>query len=112
MVLCGRWFSKNRGKSVAFTSLGFAFGEAFLPIIFVSIIGIYGWRSTWGIAFIILILISGTKIDPVSQKTSSRFASNLFLETLKDEFFNWIFSLNVKFGKSMIFVSGCIIAIL
>ena len=33
MVLCGRWFSKNRGKSVAFTSLGFAFGEAFLPII-------------------------------------------------------------------------------
>ena len=58
MVLCGRWFSKNRGKSVAFTSLGFAFGEAFLPIIFVSIIGIYGWRSTWGIAFIILILIS------------------------------------------------------
>ena len=58
MVLCGRWFSKNRGKSVAFTSLGFAFGEAFLPIIFVSIISIYGWRSTWGIAFIILILIS------------------------------------------------------
>ena len=58
MVLCGRWFSKNRGKSVAFTSLGFAFGEAFLPIIFVSIIGIYGWRSTWGIAFIMLILIS------------------------------------------------------
>jgi len=58
MVLCGRWFSKNRGKSVAFTSLGFSFGEAFLPIIFVSIIGIYGWRSTWGIAFIMLILIS------------------------------------------------------
>ena len=58
MVLCGKWFSKNRGKSVAFTSLGFAFGEAFLPIMFVTLIGIYGWRSSWGLACLILIFIS------------------------------------------------------
>ena len=58
MVLCGKWFSKNRGKTVAFTSLGFTFGEALLPIIFVTLIGVLGWRPSWGLACLILILIS------------------------------------------------------
>ena len=58
MVLCGKWFSKNRGKTVAFTSLGFTFGEALLPIIFVTLIGVFGWRPSWGLACLILVLIS------------------------------------------------------
>ena len=56
MVLCGKWFSKNRGKTVAFTSLGFTFGEALLPIIFVTLIGVFG--GDLPLACLILVLIS------------------------------------------------------
>jgi len=58
MVLCGRWFHKNRGRTVAVTSLGFAFGEALLPLIFVSIMGWIGWRFSWGIATLLLLLVA------------------------------------------------------
>ena len=58
MVLCGRWFFKNRGKTVAATSLGFAFGEALMPLTFVSLMGWIGWRYSWGIAAILLLLVS------------------------------------------------------
>ena len=58
MVLCGRWFHKNRGRTVAVTSLGFAFGEALLPLIFVSIMGWIGWRYSWGIATLLLLVVA------------------------------------------------------
>ncbi len=54
----GRWYAENRGKAVSIATLGFQFGEAFLPIIFVSLATIVGWRSSWVVAAAMLLFIA------------------------------------------------------
>ena len=49
-----RHFSAGRGKAVALASLGYAFGESFLPLIVVIAIGVFGWRTTYGLTSILL----------------------------------------------------------
>tara|TARA_B100001123_G_scaffold433587_1_gene558552 strand:- start:1084 stop:1926 length:843 start_codon:yes stop_codon:yes gene_type:complete len=54
-----RYFSANRGKSVALAALGYATGESFLPLFVVLGISVIGWRITYGAAsalFLILFL--------------------------------------------------------
>lgn len=46
----GRWYSAQRGRAVSVATLGHQVGEALLPILFVSLIGIVGWRTGWWIA--------------------------------------------------------------
>ncbi|MXU64726.1 MFS transporter [Oceanomicrobium pacificus] len=55
IVNVGRWFAARRGQAVSVTSLGFSVGEAFLPIIFVLIMGVIGWRGGWVVAALILV---------------------------------------------------------
>ena len=58
VVSISRWFSNQRGKALAVSTLGFAFGEAFLPLIFVGLLSIFSWRSLWILAaFLPLTLI-------------------------------------------------------
>ena len=57
MVYCGKWFSKNRGKAVAVANSGYTLAEASLPTIFVILIGIFVWESTWFISFFICVII-------------------------------------------------------
>ena len=45
LTAMGRWFRAQRGRAVAICSLGFALGEALLPIIFVSVSAVVGWRG-------------------------------------------------------------------
>jgi len=47
MVAMARWFSSNRGKAVSVAGLGVAAGEAFLPLIFVALLGLADWRTLW-----------------------------------------------------------------
>ena len=58
MVFAGRWFAKNRGKTIAIASLGLSISEAILPFIFVTLVGIIGWRLSWGVAAILIILLA------------------------------------------------------
>lgn len=53
VVSISRWFSNQRGKALAVSTLGFAFGEAFLPLIFVGLLSIFSWRSLWILAAIL-----------------------------------------------------------
>ena len=53
VVSISRWFSKQRGKALAVSTLGFAFGEAFLPLIFVALLAVLSWRSLWFLAALI-----------------------------------------------------------
>ena len=55
-VSMSRWFSKNRGKALSCGNLGFALGEAFLPMIFVALMGIIYWKNLWLIAALISLL--------------------------------------------------------
>lgn len=46
-VAMSRWFIASRGKALSVASLGFSFGEALLPLIFVSLMALYDWRMLW-----------------------------------------------------------------
>jgi len=53
-----RWFVAARGRALAVASFGFSIGEALLPILFVALMGLIGWRSSWLVAAGALVLIS------------------------------------------------------
>jgi len=52
-----RYFPESRGKAVALASLGFATGEAVLPVLMVVAISLIGWRGTYGMAALSIVLI-------------------------------------------------------
>ena len=56
VVAMARWFVATRGKALSIATLGFALGEALLPLIFVSLMLLYDWRLLWGLAGVIAAL--------------------------------------------------------
>jgi MFS family permease len=46
-VAMARWFVSTRGKALAVATLGFAVGEAVLPLVFVSALDTVPWRTLW-----------------------------------------------------------------
>ncbi len=50
MTAVGRWFEAQRGKATAIASLGFPFAEAVMPISFVMLTSLFGWRAGWWVA--------------------------------------------------------------
>ncbi len=55
VVAMSRWFIATRGKALSVATLGFAAGEALLPLIFVALMIHYDWRLLWGLAGIIAV---------------------------------------------------------
>jgi MFS family permease len=52
-----RWFVASRGRAVSIAGLGIAVGEAFLPLGFVALLGVFDWRALWvGVAVVLLLL--------------------------------------------------------
>ncbi len=47
MVAMARWFTATRGKALSIASVGFAVGEALLPVIFVAAMVFLDWRLLW-----------------------------------------------------------------
>ncbi len=58
MVFAGRWFAKNRGRTVGIASLGLSLSEAILPYIFVFLTALLGWRGSWVVATILIIVLA------------------------------------------------------
>jgi len=56
VVAMARWFVAARGKALSVATLGFAVGEAFLPLIFVSLLLVYDWRMLWLVAAGVAVL--------------------------------------------------------
>lgn len=52
-----RYFDRDRGKAMSVASLGLPVGEALMPIAAVGLIGLIGWRETWGASAAVLLLI-------------------------------------------------------
>ncbi|WP_245624864.1 MFS transporter [Jannaschia seosinensis] len=46
-VAMARWFVAARGKALSIASLGFAFGQTVLPILFVAMFAVADWRTLW-----------------------------------------------------------------
>ena len=55
-TVVSRYFSKNRGKALSVSSLGFSVGEAVFPVIIVLLINNLGWRLTAIVSAGILVL--------------------------------------------------------
>lgn len=50
VVAMARWFTVTRGRALSIATMGFAAGEALLPLIFVSLMALIDWRVLWGLA--------------------------------------------------------------
>lgn len=46
-VAMTRWFVSNRGRALAVATMGFAIGEAILPLSMVAALTVVGWRVIW-----------------------------------------------------------------
>ena len=55
VVSMARWFVAGRGKALAVASMGFAAGQAVLPILFVALLATMDWRALWVVAGCIVV---------------------------------------------------------
>ncbi len=56
VVAMARWFVKTRGRALAFAALGFSVGEAFLPLLIVSLRTSVDWHIVWLFAALVALL--------------------------------------------------------
>ena len=47
MVAMARWFTATRGKALSIATLGFAIGEALLPLVIVTAMTVVHWQTLW-----------------------------------------------------------------
>ncbi len=88
MVAIARWFTATRGKAVGITGLGFAMGEAILPITFVTLLSVVAWRHLWIAAAIVLIVLAPVVFLMMRQeRTPQSFAANEGNTGMQDR--NW-----------------------
>ena len=55
VVAMSRWFIATRGKALSVATLGFAVGEAALPLLFVALLVSYDWHLLWAAAAILVV---------------------------------------------------------
>jgi MFS family permease len=53
-----RWFSAQRGRALSVIILGHNAGDALMPILFVTLAGVIGWRNGWLLAAATLLLVA------------------------------------------------------
>ena len=53
----GRYFDKDRGKATSLVAMGFALGEAVLPMLAVMAIALWGWRQTFQLSAVLILLV-------------------------------------------------------
>ncbi len=80
VVAMARWFSATRGKALAIARLGYTTGEAFLPLIFVALLGVFSWRGLWLFAavatlFAVPVLLGLLRRERVPSELSGADAS-------------------------------------
>lgn len=56
-VAMSRWFIATRGRALSLASMGFAVGQALLPIIFVALLTSWHWRSLWLLAAVCVLVL-------------------------------------------------------
>ena len=58
MTATSRWFSAQRGRAISVAALGIPTAEAVMPILFVTLIGMIGWRWSWVLAAGVMALVA------------------------------------------------------
>jgi len=55
-VAMSRWFIATRGRALSLSSMGFAVGQAMLPVVFVALLATWHWRSLWMLAAVCVLV--------------------------------------------------------
>jgi len=56
IVGMARWFVATRGRAMSIATLGFAAGQAILPVVFVVLLVLFDWRALWVAVGIVSLL--------------------------------------------------------
>lgn len=56
VVAMARWFVASRGRALAISSMGFAAGQALLPVVFVALLAILHWRMLWVLSAVLVLI--------------------------------------------------------
>ncbi|MEP1612891.1 MAG: MFS transporter [Roseobacter sp.] len=76
-VAMSRWFIATRGRAISLASMGFAAGQALLPILFVSLLAIWNWRVLWVVAALcVLVCIPVMQLLLRQERTPQSMAKN------------------------------------
>jgi len=54
-VAMARWFVATRGRALSVASVGFALGEAILPVAFVALMAAVDWRVLWVLVAVLIL---------------------------------------------------------
>ena len=77
VVSMSRWFVASRGRALSIAGLGFALGEAVLPVTFVSLMLLVDWRWLWvGAAFVSLAAIPVLLLQLSQERTPQSHAES------------------------------------
>jgi len=52
----GRWYVRERGRVISLTAMGHRLGEGVLPLLTVALVAWLGWRNTWLLAALLLLV--------------------------------------------------------
>ncbi|NDV02788.1 MFS transporter [Pseudoroseicyclus tamaricis] len=75
-VAMARWFVATRGRALSVAAMGFALGQAVLPITFVALAEVMDWRWLWVVAAgLVLLVLPGVLRLLRSERTPQSFAS-------------------------------------
>ncbi len=105
LTAMGRWYGKNRGKSVSIVSLGFTLGQAVFPVMFVTLVAIVGWRDAWlftGVLVFVVIMPIIVALMRVEREPQDEFEEEIVgttrqwtrAELVKDPLF-WVTNLGL-----------------
>ncbi|MGX1024596.1 nitrate/nitrite transporter [Flavobacterium sp. CS20] len=95
-TILSKYYDKDRGKAISFSTLGFSVGEAILPIIIVSTIAYFNWRIAMiGSGVLLLLYLIRLKFTDLSHfdqqlnkfKPSSKTLFKDFFDIVKDKRF-------------------------
>jgi len=88
-VAIGKWYGKNKGKALSLSIMGFSIGEAILPIIFVSLIILIGWRNSWLVGTTILLITLPIIINLLSNERTPNSSQENIIDQVGMESKHW-----------------------
>lgn len=76
LTAAARWFTASRGRAVSLVTLGHNAGEAVFPVLFVLTVSWVGWRYSWFLAAIALLVLALPVIAVLVSKNREPRASD------------------------------------
>ncbi|WP_166417762.1 MFS transporter [Cochlodiniinecator piscidefendens] len=80
-VAMARWFVAARGRALAISGLGFAFGEALLPLTFVTLMVFFDWRMLWLLCAVVIVAFIPVLLTLLKEERSPKSSATAEVST-------------------------------